>query len=76
MSKKELWARIRVQKEREKMRRQNSWLMDNLRELANYVEVGELYWLRERALHAISALVAIAKAENPRFQLPWFVYCV
>lgn len=76
MSKKELWARIRVQKEREKVRRQNDWLMDNLRELADYVECGANTALREKALHGLRALVKIAKAENPGFQMPWFVYSI
>lgn len=76
MSKKELWARIRVQKEREAEKRKSDWLMANLRELADYVECGELCWLRERALHSIRYLVKVAKKENPGFQLPWFVYSI
>lgn len=76
MSKKELWARIRVQKEREAEKRKSDWIYENLRELADYVETGVNTALREKALHGLRALVAIAKAENPRFQLPWFVYCV
>lgn len=76
MSKKELWARIRVQKEREAEKRKSDWIYENLRELADYVETGVNTALREKAFHGLRALVAIAKAENPRFQLPWFVYCV
>ena len=76
MSKKELWAKIKVQKERESEKKKTDWIYENLRELADYVETGVNTSLREKALHGLRALVTIAKAENPGFQLPWFVYCV
>ena len=74
MSKKELMAKIAIQKKKEIIRHSFSWVYDNLHELSTYVEVGDNYKLRESAHHAIRHLVKWAERNVPGFNTPWFVY--
>lgn len=67
--------KIESRKEREKSVHELAWVYENLRELSDYLETGENTSLREKCWHSIRHLVAWAKKNNPRFQLPWYCYC-
>ena len=57
MSKKELSAKIRRQKIIDKLK----WFKLQIKECANYIEVGTLNWLREMCYHAVKHLILSAK---------------
>lgn len=73
MSKKEMMAKIRRNQAREKVRHSVNWVYAQLKELSDYLEMGENTALREKCLHAIRWLLAFARKNDKGFQAAWFV---
>lgn len=73
MSKKEMMEKIHRNQAREKVRHSINWVYAQLKELSDYLEMGEDTGLREKCLHAIRWLLDLARQNDKGFQAPWYV---
>lgn len=73
MSKKEMMLKIKKNQSMKKMRHALNWVYDQLKELSDYLEMGENTALREKCYHAIRYLIAYAKSVDKSWRQPWFV---
>jgi len=73
MTKKELKEKIAKQQAKEKLFHRNGvyCAKKNLYELYNYVEIGDDYALREKALHAVREVVRWIKSVDKSFKVPF-----
>ena len=73
MSKKELMQKINARKAKERVFEKGGLYCakKNLFELYNYVEVGDDYSLREKALHAVREVIRWIKSVDKNFNVPY-----
>lgn len=70
MTKKELREKIAKQQKKEALYHKTGIAKANLRELYNYIEVGDNDTLREKALHAIKHVVTWIKGIDKNYSIP------
>ena len=73
MSKREMMLKIRKNQAKEKVKHAVDWVYAQLKELNDYLEMGESTALREKCYHAIKYLIAYAKSVDKAWRQPWFV---
>lgn len=73
MSKKEMMAKIRRNQVKEKTRHSVGWVYDQLKELSDYMEMGQNDGLREKCYHAIKWLMAYAVQADKSWRKPWYL---